>query len=454
MLTSLSLRNFKSWREIPDMRLAPITGLFGTNSSGKTSILQLLLLMKQTADSPDRAQVLNLGDDRSLVSLGTFHEVLFQHAAKEPLEWTLSWELPRELRIANPETPRATLFAGKELGFRAAVAENGSGRMVVDRMSYLFTGHEFGLARDAKSEGRYKLSALPGDFRFKRTQGRPWEIPAPVKCYGFPDQVRAYYQNAGFVADLELAFEQFFAGVYYLGPLREYPRRQYIWAGSQPADMGQRGERVVDALLAARERGMRISRGRGKARFTVEEYVAWWLAELGLIHSFSVEAITEGGNLYQVWVQKTPEAARVLITDVGFGVSQILPVLALCYYAPEGSTLILEQPEIHLHPAVQAGLADVFVDAIRTRKVQILLESHSEHLLRRLQRRIAEEGLSADDAALYFCYLENGESRARALDIDLFGNITNWPDGFFGDEFGEMAAMSEAIIRRKKQQAA
>ena len=69
---------------------------------------------------------------------------------------------------------------------------------------------------------------------------------------------------------------------------------------------------------------------------------------------------------------------------MGIGVSQVLPVLVLCYYVPEGSTIILEQPELHLHPSVQAGLADVFIDVIKHRNVQILLESHSEHLLRRL----------------------------------------------------------------------
>ena len=80
-----------------------------------------------------------------------------------------------------------------------------------------------------------------------------------------------------------------------------------------------------------------------------------------------------------------------LLTDIGFGVSQVLPVLVQCFYANHGSTLILEQPDIHLHPSAQAGLADLFIAAKKSPGVQILFESHSEHLLRRLQRRIAEE---------------------------------------------------------------
>ena len=170
-----------------------------------------------------------------------------------------------------------------------------------------------------------------------------------------------------------------------------------------------------------------------------------------MIASFQVRPITKGGRLFQVWVRRDPKAAEVLITDVGFGVSQILPVITLCYYAPEGSTILLEQPEIHLHPRVQAGLADVLVDAMKTRGIQIILESHSEHLLRRLQRRVAEEEIQPNQAALYFCSTEKGESRLTSLELDLYGNIRNWPKDFFGDEFGEIAAMSQAALKRKRR---
>ena len=76
-ITELSLKNFKSWEKIDKMKLAPITGLFGTNSSGKTSILQLLLMMKQTVESADRLQVLDFGSDKSPANLGSFRDVVF-----------------------------------------------------------------------------------------------------------------------------------------------------------------------------------------------------------------------------------------------------------------------------------------------------------------------------------------------------------------------------------------
>ena len=270
-----------------------------------------------------------------------------------------------------------------------------------------------------------------------------------VKCYGFPDQVRAYFTTAGFLSDLELAMEERLRDIYYLGPLRAPPGRRYTWSGAQPVDVGPAGESVVDAILASRERGEKIGRGRGRPRITLEEYVALWLKKLGLIHDFRVVPIAEGSPVFEVRVRKSPKSAEVLITDVGFGVSQILPVLVLCFYVPRDSTVILEQPEIHLHPAIQAGLADVFIDASKKRGVQILLESHSKHLLRRLQRRIAEEDVSSDDVGLFFCRADDDGSILDTLELDPYGNITNWPRDFFGDQFGEIAAMSEAALKRR-----
>jgi hypothetical protein len=451
VITEATLVGFKSWYKTDAIRFAPITALFGPNSSGKTSLLQWLLMLKQTAESSDRRQVLNFGDERDPVQLGTLQDVIYRHTDGMGLVWRMKWTLPTALKIADPrKKPGTILFSGDRIEFHCLLQQYES-RLKVVSMTYYFDGARFVYVENADKAG-YRLSAHEAKgFAFRRNKGRKWDLPAPVKCYGFPDQVSSYFQNAGFLAEFQLAFERQMESTYYLGPLREYPKREYVWGGNQPADMGRRGERVIDAILSSRDRGERISRGKGKPRWTVEEYAAYWLKELRLIDSFEVKPVATGSNLYQVHVRTTPQSPEVLITDVGFGISQILPVIVLCYYVPEGSTIILEQPEIHLHPSVQAGLADVFVDAIKVRGVQIVLESHSEHLLRRLQRRIAEqfEGLGPDDIALYFCEYENDQSKLVPLELDEYGNIKNWPKDFFGDEFGEIAAMTLAQAKRR-----
>jgi predicted ATPase len=191
-------------------------------------------------------------------------------------------------------------------------------------------------------------------------------------------------------------------------------------------------------------------------RISVEHLVATWLQELELIHSFDLKSLDERETVYLVEVRRTSSSTPVLITDVGFGVSQVLPVLVLLASAERGDTVLLEQPEIHLHPSVQSGLADVIIETALARGVQVIVESHSEHLLSRLQRRLAERelrhGLELDpqDVAVYFCASVAGESRIEELELDLFGNIANWPPGFFGDPAAEVLAMLEAQVKRSK----
>ena len=176
---------------------------------------------------------------------------------------------------------------------------------------------------------------------------------------------------------------------------------------------------------------------------------------MGLSDSHVLKPISNTEQDYELLVQQYKDGDQVGLTDVGFGVSQVLPLLAQCYYAPEGSILILENPEAHLHPKVQSELADVFIDVVKNRKVQIILESHSEHLLLRLMRRIAEygveeEGISADQTAFHFCEIDNGNSRAEQLKVDEYGNISNWPKDFFGDDMGDVAEKTKAEMKRRK----
>jgi len=199
--------------------------------------------------------------------------------------------------------------------------------------------------------------------------------------------------------------------------------------------------------------GKKRSLAKKRNKIAFQEIIAYWLKELGLIQSFSIKEIAEGSNLYQAIVKRDEESPEAFLTDVGFGVSQVLPALVLLYYVPEGSTVLMEQPEIHLHPSVQSNLADVILQVAKHRNIQVIIESHSEHLLRRFQRRIAEEQYPADELKLYFCDSVQGESKLSDLNIDLFGEIRNWPENFFGDEMTEIAETRKAVLKRKMQEA-
>jgi predicted ATPase len=456
MITSLRIKNFKSWQDTGEIRLAPITVFFGVNSAGKTSLLQFLLMLKQTAGSPDRRRVLNLGDSTSPIELGTFEDLIFRHDLKRKLEFEVSWSNTELLSLKD--TLSETSFEGDSIRFKASISSQEETQQV-DWLTYELL-HENSVAASlsfSRKKGKiedYDLTS--SEYAFKRFQGRPGRIPSPTRFYGFPDEVSAYFQNASFTNDLVLAFEQQLKRLMYLGPLRDSPRRTYPWAGDAPEHVGNDGNGAIEALLAAGSRA--ISRGFKKKALPFQEVVAVWLKKLGLLESFKAKRIARTRKEYEVRVKTLNSTEEVDLPDVGFGISQVLPVVVECFYVAPNSTVIIDQPELHLHPKVQAGLADLFIEAIHSREggsdrsVQFVIESHSEHFLERLQLRIAEGEIKPEAVAIYFCEAGENGSVLKELDINLYGEIGNWPADFFGDPMKDQFQRMDAAAKREQEE--
>jgi len=457
LLTELSIKNFKAWRDTGKIRLAPLTVFFGSNSAGKTSLLQFLLMLRQTAESPDRHRVLHPGDENTPVELGTFRDLVFDHQLSNEIEFSLGWKLPKPMLVDDPLANEQ--ISGNTIYFEAKVASDLKGaQQQVRRLKYSLKNGNSSLAvemsPDPNRASKYDLHT--DGYSLVRKQGRAWPLPAPVRFYAFPDEVGAYYQNAGFTSDLALELEKQVKRLQYLGPLRIYPKRSYVWSGEVPEHVGWRGERAVEAMLAATPRNI----GPGYKRKTqpFQAVVARWLRDLGLLSAFQVRQIAEHRKEYEVTVRAAGTKEQVNLPDVGFGVSQVLPVVVQCFYSSPHTTVILEQPEIHLHPRVQTALADLFIEAIQSREdsadrsVQLIIESHSEHFLRRLQTRVAEKVVEPKDVALYFCRPGESGATIEPLEVNMFGEIKNWPSDFFGDEMGELTARMDAAARREAEQ--
>ena len=414
MITELRSQNFKSWQDTSKLQFAPLTGLFGANSSGKTSILQVLLMLKQTVERPpDWNEPLYFGNEESLVNLGNFGTVIHKHKQDLSLDISVSWksstvaDINKYIRFYNLNVETLSSSQGdrdrsEEISFSTNIA-----RGVVNNSYY---------ATDL--------------YRFDVQQ------PDLFRCYGFRT---ARNQIMEISSRFEGDFENLFSRILYLGPLREHPRPRYTWDGDHPKGIGQDGKKAISALLSGRVR-----------HFSIDEQILKWLQQLELINSYDLRPLSDTGRDYEFLVKQYKGGPEVRLTDIGFGVSQVLPVLILCYYAPEGSILILEQPEAHLHPKVQTELADVLIDVVENRNVQIILESHSEYLLSRLQRRIAEKEIAATDTALYFCEIKDGTSEIEQLNVDEYGNIRNWPQDFFGDVTGELIKKTKVEMQQRK----
>lgn len=456
MLTHLHIQNFKAWKDTGPIHLAPLTVIFGANSAGKSSLGHLLLALQQTARSSDRKRALHLGDSTSLIDLGTFADCLHGHDLKQLLSFELGWRLPRDLEVLDPLQPTLR-YRGNSMRLDVSLAANKAQQPEVQALRYALSsaGAEV-LAVELTRDDNRKLRLNSNIYDFKMADGRKWPLEEPEKFYRLSDISMARYKNAGFMADFALATETMLDGISYLGPLRKHPQRIYPWSGETPASVGPMGEYVVAAILAAQEEGRKLNRKAGGHTRGFAEFIAAWLKDLGVIYDFSVRPVAAGRKEYEVLVKTHAKAPQVKITDVGFGISQVLPALVQAFYCPPHSTVWMEQPEIHLHPQVQAELADVFISATQAREngkardVQLIVESHSEHFLNRLQLRVAEGVVQAEDVAVYFCRREGGATELEPLRLNMFGEIENWPEHFFGDEMADIAGRTLAAIQRKR----
>jgi predicted ATPase len=421
MFTNLRLKNFKAWGEQlweSGIELAPITLLLGVNSAGKSSLLQPLRLWQQTVASSDPEMELNLGNtEADGLHLGTFQDTVHLHHASSLLGVAVSVQ--------------RGITASAEVLYKL----NTEKRIVVESLRIARGSHDT-WAASRQRRGGYTLD-WPGAPEGRDHSTRAFEpqrslfLP-PEAVMEFGATQRAFAEATNLVARQVRTLS-------YLGPLRAPPKRFEQWNQQRPGSLGQDGRLAIQALLASATKGERDE---------LVAKVGAWMREIGLVESLDVHQI---GNspLHEVRVTRNGVTSNIL--DVGFGVSQVLPVVTLAYFLPKGTTAILEEPEMHLHPLAQANLGDLFVKAASERNTQFLIETHSEHLFRRLQFLVASGAVEPHAVRLYFIERdEAGEAVVRHLEMDKFGRIKNWPKHFFGDAVGETERQMRSMIERMK----
>lgn len=263
MLTRLRIQNFKAWKDTGDIRLAPLTVFFGTNSSGKTSLQQFLLLLQQTAQSRDRKRVLHFGDDSTLVDQGVFPQMFFRQDPSALLRFEIDWRDKPTPVVMNGIPQRISAFPRSfecVIGREAEHAE----RLEVKHFSYEVRGGAVrirgpvGMSKRAQGEG-YELILRDGSpLRLEPAESAP---AVPEHFYGFPNEVTVLYRFGGDSERLVYDFEKQLDAIHW-APARA--RR-----GSWPL-YGRRGGEAARSLPPyARAHGGRVPaarRGRLPAR--------------------------------------------------------------------------------------------------------------------------------------------------------------------------------------------
>lgn len=271
------------------------------------------------------------------------------------------------------------------------------------------------------------------------------------------DRIPMYYQPG-----VEYVKSFFSDHIKYLGPLREEPRALYpLESSGSASDLGLKGENTAAVLQNNKDNiisyidPMSIENGLDGelpvSEGTLAEAIHKWLVYLGVASNIGTN--DKGKYGHELKITNEIKGMEQDLTHVGVGVSQVLPILVLSFLSNKGDVIILEQPELHLHPKVQTRLADFFVSMNALGK-QCILETHSEYLINRLRLLVAKSDNTkiADETMIYFVEKdkENGFSKYREITINPYGKIDRWPDGFF-DEGEDLASQIVRASFEKKR---
>jgi hypothetical protein len=221
--------------------------------------------------------------------------------------------------------------------------------------------------------------------------------------------------------------EQVLANLFHMGPSRRPPERWYIFTGTSPQHVGSQGDSFADLIFRRPE----------LVKETNE-----WLEKLNMGHKLTVKSMgADSGDLFEVRLIDTRRNARVSVAlpDVGFGVSQLLPFIVQSLLS-EKQIISIEQPEVHVHPKLQADLGDLLAAAIKKdRPNQFIVETHSEHLILRLQRLVRKQQIKPEDVSVIYVSRGPEGANAERLRLDEEGDfIDEWPNGFFPERLREL----------------
>ena len=255
--------------------------------------------------------------------------------------------------------------------------------------------------------------------------------------------------------------DKFFStSVKYLGPLRDEPKPLYPLATSaEPSDVGLRGELTAAVLDLNKDATIRYFPSgnfqspavkRQTASRTLLAAVKDWARYLGVVDDISTR---DRGKLgHELKVCDARDGNDQDLTHVGVGVSQVLPILVMSLLADEDTTLIFEQPELHLHPRVQTLLGDFFLSMALLGK-QCIVETHSEYLINRLRFRAAtapvEQSIS-DLIKIYFVEKREETSTFKEIKVNEYGAILDWPEGFFDQSQLEAEEILKAAAKKRR----
>ena len=420
MLKSISLENYKCFEKLEDLEIAPLTVLCGVNSSGKSSILKSLLMLKQSYEDNSVSNYVLLNG--KYIDNGTFNEVLFDNAAEKNFSISNSFEIKKRINKINRDIPNhrdlCRLYYNNNIDTFLITYTikiiNGGDFLYSNRISEIIVEIIFNnnksqihLFREGKTTYSIIGTNIPdtsgqlGDFVINQ-----------CTCYFSGMALNSIYQEGikpatklfipAIVSIFNIIASQY-KQIQYIAPLRENPKRRYI-ADKEVNYVGVSGENtplLLKRIINNYWKGIMAPKSEEEFCITSEDIIVQ--DKFGIILNSWMEYLELGDisldtrqtDLIKVKINKHN------IADVGFGVSQVLPILTEGLYLAPKQTLLLEQPEIHLHPKMQMKMAD-FLLSLSVQDKQVIVETHSDHFINRIVRRYMEDEKIRDKIKIYF----------------------------------------------------
>ena len=429
MIGELKVSNFRLFDDEVTVRFRPITVLIGRNSSGKSSIVKFLLMLKQSSPS-GQSRLLNSEGDK--VSLGTFVDLKNTLTTKRNLTFELCVSTARNnlTRFLPGLSDSDSEEKAESLLCKIQASVFYSRRSNRGRVSYslatLLAGEQL-LSFDVKpleDSSLWDYPPISTELRSASLASGNDDMPESLgpriaRVKAIQRQLSRRFAERSIVDTLIYQINS----IRHLLPVRAESQR-VILASSPPVDdVGQTGEYTMPHLQ----------------QLASESNSGYEFIRPHLENIIGIEAIrfrTSGGYVSQAFARSKITGADVLIADYGFGVGQCLPILVQGAIMAPQTTLIVEQPEAQLHPTAQLELGSFFADLWNQRKVTSIIETHSGNVLLRLRRLIARGNLSHKDVSVaYFtCDEDNGNMPViRNLDINQDGSMqAGLPMEFFG----------------------
>jgi predicted ATPase len=445
MFKSMRLSNFKGYKDTAEVPLAPLTIIVGANNSGKSTLLQAVLVLAQTVEDPSANRV--LVTDGNLVQLNGYFDILHRDGHQsQPSSFDISLSLDSDWFASA----RRQLYYGPD-----------DEMILADRLDVSFSltsgskeievKHAIFWVDDKKLiEVHHDGTGYSDVFDVKKHTGITYLFEGFFPSNNWPTSgvdkttekvLRAFGRSIRFSANV---WRWLFIRIFRAGPLRLRVPWYTGLGASSSSELGLGGANLIAEL------GNPDSI-QPYGRPLVDEVNEWLTGKLGMPYRVRVKDVDKSGRVRSLVCDERPGAKNINAAAMGEGVSQVLPIISRAFSGSPMECLFVEQPEIHLHPALQADLADLFIEVVQRDLRQVVLETHSEHLLLRIRRRIAEGIIPLEKVAILYVERVGSESHVRRLDLNGRGHFNDWPDGFFDEAYQEAMALAEAASRKPRQ---